>query len=221
MHWFETQSDSLLCVGGPILPFYLSAKPAWFKDAYETASLSEYARLLRPGEVLNGSNMVWRRAMLEHLGGFDRHLGVKGGKLSVGEETALFQQLWATREFPSFLYDPEMLVEHLVPASKMTLGYRWARQYAAGRDTGRICSSRGRVKRVLLLGKASLMAVLEALQLITGLLLSADRMHQVVEHGTEVGYWLGIASGAMGLPLTVRQAEHAASSSGAEVQRAA
>ena len=88
------------CVGGPIVPFYTSEKPDWFKDEYEARSWGDEQRLLEPGKSFSGSNMVFRKDVLETVDGFGEEFGLQGTKLSVGEETLVFQKLWRLRENP-------------------------------------------------------------------------------------------------------------------------
>src|SRR5688572_27249140 len=66
-----------LAIGGKILPAYDAPKPTWFHDDLELRSFGDNPRFLSSGESFSGSNMVFRRDVLEHYGGFDARVGVK------------------------------------------------------------------------------------------------------------------------------------------------
>lgn len=126
-----------LCVGGVILPYYTSQKPEWFRDEYELRTWGAAARHLERGESFSGSNMFWRREVLEKYGGFPVDRGVTGDLLAVGEETGLFQRIWQAEEAPTFLYSPDLVVYHWVDPIKMDAGYRLRRAFATGQDEAR------------------------------------------------------------------------------------
>ncbi|MDG6249254.1 glycosyltransferase [Methanocalculus sp.] len=123
-------------IGGPIYPFYLSEKPDWFLDEYEIRSWGDAPRYLKKGEFFSGSNMVFSKAVLERLGGFDINLGVKGETLNLGEETRLFNKIWDEyNEKEMFYYSPDLKVYHLVPADKMNLHYFFKRRFMVGQSS--------------------------------------------------------------------------------------
>lgn len=117
--------------GGPIRPFYLSEKPQWFDESYGAAYLDRKEGPMLPRQFVSGGNMGWRVEILRELGGFPEKLGMKGGKIGIGEETYL--QRRAQKELGTgghFLPDMEIL--HYVPPEKMTLGYQARRMWQAG-----------------------------------------------------------------------------------------
>jgi glycosyltransferase involved in cell wall biosynthesis len=128
-------SDSIDCYGGPILPFYTSPKPDWFKDKYETRRDWETTRYLNPGQSFSGSNMIWKRSTLKSLGGFNLEVGIKGNKLILGEETLLFNRLFKGQS-PRLFYSPELIVFHWVPEKKMRVSYQLKRARATGNFLG-------------------------------------------------------------------------------------
>jgi glucosyl-dolichyl phosphate glucuronosyltransferase len=137
--WLETMFNCFctirpepLGVGGKILPAYDAAKPKWFDDDLEVRSFGDDARLLRRGESFSGSNMGFRRDVLETYGGFDVNVGVKGPYLSVGEETALFNRIWRDNPHAGFYYSPQLVVYHAVPKYKMTISYALKRAFLTG-----------------------------------------------------------------------------------------
>jgi glycosyltransferase involved in cell wall biosynthesis len=121
------------CVGGPIHPFYTDPQPAWWKDQYEIRTRGNAPRLLRQGEFFSGSNMIWRKDILEKYGGFATHAGMKGTTLGMGEETHLFRAIWEQEESPRFVYAPNLMVYHWVPKEKMEMRYIVKRALAQGK----------------------------------------------------------------------------------------
>jgi glucosyl-dolichyl phosphate glucuronosyltransferase len=120
-----------IAVGGPILPLYDSAPPAWFRDEYELRSWGDVERFLEPGETLSGSNMLIDRGLLADVGGFDERLGMRGDRVSVGEESALFERLWE-RPWMTVVYSPQVVVRHRVASFKTTVAYQLRRTAASG-----------------------------------------------------------------------------------------
>lgn len=140
------------CMGGPILPFYTTPKPAWFKDKYETRRLWNEPRYLTEGEHFSGSNMVWQRHLLEELGGFVVGYGMSGSQLALGEDTEVFRRVWELYEQPRFYYSPELIIRHWVPSHKMRISYQLARYFMNGQTKARLnkpSSGLSRLRRVI------------------------------------------------------------------------
>jgi glycosyltransferase involved in cell wall biosynthesis len=132
---FESVSPSPACVGGPILPFYTSLKPDWFQDRYEYRTWGDQAHFLTGGSF-SGSNVSFRRDILDQFGGFavDAGVGMKGEEMFMGDETDLFKRVWTSvdKNARLFYYSPAVVVFHWVPDYKMTVRYRLARHLAHG-----------------------------------------------------------------------------------------
>lgn len=115
--------------GGSIYPFYLSAKPPWFKDEYEIRRVRDTPGFLSANKYISASNLIFRKAFLEKIGGFDQQFGPKGDLFSYGEETELLARAREYSPDCKVYYDPAVRVLHLVPARKMRVGYfikaRW------------------------------------------------------------------------------------------------
>ncbi len=112
---FNEVNPKPICVGGPILPFYSSKKPEWFKDEYEIRTWGSAPRRLSKDESFSGSNMIWDKRALQEVGGFDVEVGVKGEYLSVGEENVPFYRAWQLFQNPMIYYHPEVRVFHWTP----------------------------------------------------------------------------------------------------------
>jgi glucosyl-dolichyl phosphate glucuronosyltransferase len=133
---FTNVSPVPLVVGGPILPYYSVPKPSWFKDSYELRSWGTTPRFLKQGETFSGSNMILQKQALSDFGGFDIRLGMHGRRISVGEETSLFQKIFESArglDSLALYYDPEMVVYHAVGRYKMCASYHVRRSFAVGR----------------------------------------------------------------------------------------
>ncbi len=132
MHAFIERNPHVEAFGGPFEAFFEAELPQWFPPEYGRWSLGDRERPIRVGEeFINGTNMVFRKGLLESLGGFKVTLGMTGRRLSYGEETRLLVDL-AERGIPVY-YLPGMQVAHLVAHYKANLGWLLMSAYASGR----------------------------------------------------------------------------------------
>jgi glycosyltransferase involved in cell wall biosynthesis len=211
-NWLETALALLehtkpapLCLGGPILPFYTTAKPTWFKG--EMRTWGDSPRYLRAGESFSGSNMIWRKEILQTLGGFDVTSGLRGDHLALGAETELFEKIWHSFDQPHFYYSPELAVQHWVPPTKMTVAYQLKRAFEVGQSWNRSHGPRISWRRMrFLMG-----GVLEITTMV-GQLLRRRKEHSyfqnwLIEDGSPIFVKLGTLSGVMGLDIRLRQRE--------------
>lgn len=130
---FEHVRPSPFVIGGPIFPFYDSPRPAWFKDEYEIRTWGQEPRFLSQRESLSGSNIILKKDIIEKYGGFDVQVGMKGSRLSVGEETNLFKTIGRHNTHARvFYYSPHLVIHHAVPAYKMTVSYQLKRAFVGG-----------------------------------------------------------------------------------------
>lgn len=138
-HWLHSactliREQQPAALGGPIVPFYLAEKPAWFRDAYGAVQKTDSARPLRAGEFLNGGNMIWRKDLLVALGGFDTAFGMRGTSIGYGEETE-FQLRLRVRDPQALLYyDPDLFAYHLVRPEKWAWPWLVRARFADGRQ---------------------------------------------------------------------------------------
>ena len=118
--------------GGPVRPIWGAHKPAWLdekgnlggtiavKDHGDAPFVFEDRR-----KTPLGVNMAVRRSLIERIGGFRPDLGRRGKSL-LGQEQAEF--FYRSREAGARgLYVPDMILDHHVPASRLTRSYfrRW------------------------------------------------------------------------------------------------
>jgi glycosyltransferase involved in cell wall biosynthesis len=136
---FEKSRPAPIAVGGQIRPWYMSPKPAWYKDEYEVRSWGRELRRLSAGESFSGSNMIFSQHVLREFGGFDVNVGMRGARVSMGEETVLFRRISDTLgDRAILLYDPDLIVYHAVSRRKMTVRYHLSRWFVAGQVACRL-----------------------------------------------------------------------------------
>lgn len=194
-----------ICLGGMIKPFYTSEKPSWFLDQYETRTWGTGERRLGKGESLSGSNMIWQKAALQAIGGFGEEFGVKGNKLSVGEETVAFRHLWHAYVNPYILYDPDLVVYHWVPPTKMKVSYYLKRAFVTGQAAADMDRKPGiwwRLRTLFRSGGAIIWRIASAI-------IHLPRYHHwqnwAVEQCAAAAYKLGTWSAACGIRVQVIQ----------------
>lgn len=131
----ERGLDRLACdyVGGRVEPLWGAPPPQWLPK-YSGALWAVIALLdFGPAPVQFGKrvplgvNMAFRREALDRVGGFNVGIGRKAGTL-LGQEV----REWCLRARAAGLrgfYVPEIVVEHLIPADRLTKAYyrRWFR----------------------------------------------------------------------------------------------
>lgn len=124
-----------LGVGGRIEPIWLSGAPPWFPLEFGWVVGCSYRGMPAtdaPVRNLIGANMSFRREVFERVGGFRHGVG-RVGTLPVGcEETELCiraQKQWPER---AWLYRPDAVVQHRVPAARARLTYFLSRCFSEG-----------------------------------------------------------------------------------------
>jgi hypothetical protein len=120
-------------VGGEIHPWYEKDPPRWFTDDIEVRTWGNKKGYLRPPRAVygfSGSNMAFRKDILESHGGFSSSYGPVGNRVRFGEEPELFARIY--KDNPLFWYDPSIRVLHWVPCRRMTIFYRLKRTYHIG-----------------------------------------------------------------------------------------
>ena len=134
--WLDRAADALErlgCdyVGGRVLPIWGGPRPAWLPDRggkhWAVIALLDYGAepLEFGGRVPLGVNMAFRREAFERTGPFDPDTGRKAGTL-LGQEV----REWCIRARAAGVrgfYAPELVVRHIIPASRLNKAYfrRW------------------------------------------------------------------------------------------------
>jgi hypothetical protein len=143
--------DELGVIGGPIRPRWSVAPPAWVSGpilpALTLLDLGPQEQLLDPETTtVFGANISFAVGPLLEIGGFDPAYGHSGGRVFFSEEDEA-QRALARRGY-RVLYAPELEVEHVIPAERLTrksfLRRRFAYGRALGRRRGRTAAAAGR-----------------------------------------------------------------------------
>ena len=134
--WLEQAGralDRLQCgyIGGRVQPIWRGTRPAWLSPRsgrhWAVIALLDYgpAPMLLTSRMPLGVNMAFRREVFETVGGWDTGMGRKAGTL-LGQEV----REWCIRARQKGVqgyYVPELMVHHIIPASRLTKRYfrRW------------------------------------------------------------------------------------------------
>ena len=121
--------------GGPVFPYYDAPKPAWFLDKYATFGYwGDSTHPLVKDEYLSGNNIVFKKTLLEKLGGFNPRLGMRGYSLGYHEEAEVVKKALEQIQDVNILYVPEISLHHLVPSQKMLLRWHIRRSYCIAKS---------------------------------------------------------------------------------------
>ncbi|MEQ8688381.1 MAG: glycosyltransferase family 2 protein [Imperialibacter sp.] len=121
------------CFGGVYLPWFKYGKKYWLPYEVGTnKSTQNTVGALPDGKYASGGNFSIRKQVLEEVGGFNLNLGMSGAKISYGEEVEL--QIRLRERGYQVGFDPNILIDHLVPKRKLQFSW-WVKSYfAQGRD---------------------------------------------------------------------------------------
>jgi glycosyltransferase involved in cell wall biosynthesis len=134
-------------VGGSIEPVWAAGRPRWFPAEFDWVVGCTYRGLPRHvAEVRNpiGANMSFRRQLFDTIGGFRDGLGRIGETPVGGEETELCIRAVQHDRDARFIYRPQAVVRHHVPAGRGTWRYFVRRCFAEGLSKAAITRSVGR-----------------------------------------------------------------------------
>jgi glycosyltransferase involved in cell wall biosynthesis len=136
MYQFTLRHPEIQAFGGPYFPFSIVEIPDWMPLGFGRNYLGDEERPINEKrEWISGSNMIFTKSLLEKMGGFRTDIGMRGSKISYGEETFLFRKIINTDE--QIFYVPTMQVDHLIAEYKMQVGWLLRSSYSMGR-----CNSR-------------------------------------------------------------------------------
>lgn len=129
---FIENKQSVAAFGGPYEAMNNAPVPPWFPPEYGYFDLGDsIISLDAQTQFLCGTNMVFRRELLQEIGGFSSGLGMSGGKLSYGEETRL--QIELKRKGHEIYYVPSIRVKHLLATEKMSFRWLMKSVYSVGK----------------------------------------------------------------------------------------
>ncbi len=130
------EDPQVMGTGGTVEPYWLSKQPAWFpEEFYWTLGCTYQQRPEQPIVVRNpfGGCTCYRRELFETIGGFRSGIGRDSSARPMGgEETELC--IRARQRWPEkiFLYEPNAIIHHRIPAARATWRYFRSRCYAEG-----------------------------------------------------------------------------------------
>jgi len=133
---FETVKPAPASVGGKVFPIWEAERPAWLTDrmlsAYAIVDWGNRAKFLKPSSPEHhvGCNVAYSREVLEACGGFNVNLGRKGKNLLSNDENLI--RKYIDSHGLGIYYDPEILVEHLVPKERVTRRFMLRRHFWQG-----------------------------------------------------------------------------------------
>lgn len=132
---FETVHPPPGSVGGKIIPIWEAKRPEWLSKQLEPSlTILDWADkpifLTEAYHYLAGANVAYPREILQRFGGFSTSLGRKEGTLLSNEEILLSRclkrhNLWS-------YYDPEICVQHHVPAERLVRRWFYRRYFWQG-----------------------------------------------------------------------------------------
>lgn len=127
-------------LGGEVNPIWEAPRPEWLTNTLLrplSAGLlwSPTARILRGDEWLMEVNIAYRKSRLLEFGGFSEDLGRIGDSLLSGEGCI---NLIMIRAGLKLFYDPEILVGHHIPASRLTRTWFRRRYFWQGVSMNRV-----------------------------------------------------------------------------------
>jgi GT2 family glycosyltransferase len=117
---FIKKNKKVEVFGGPYTRYATISIPMWLPEEYGTMNNGNKMKILDIGrEWLSGTNMIYKKALLEKMGGFDTKLGMKGEIVGYGEEADFLIRV-ALNKIPVY-YDPQLKVSHLLPKRKINI----------------------------------------------------------------------------------------------------
>jgi glycosyltransferase involved in cell wall biosynthesis len=127
------EEQGVEAVGGRMTPIWVAGKPSFLPEEFYWLIGVTHRGFPGEGEVRNtfGSNISFRRDVLEKLDGFDEDLGRKGDRHVQGEETELAARM-RDELGGTLYYNPEAKVGHKVFEYRTRLGWLLKRAFWQG-----------------------------------------------------------------------------------------
>ena len=125
--------------GGRIRVLFEDERPSWLTDELlgfigEVNRAESITRLVSADTFFFGGNFGFRRAVVEHVGGFDTQFGRKGSVNIGGEEVDFYNRLLSAGL--QVWWTPDAVIHHRVQAAKLKRSYFLDLHYRAGRAHG-------------------------------------------------------------------------------------
>lgn len=117
--------------GGPVNALFEGQPPEWYRESYGRRGDMGETGFITEGFIV-GTNIFFRKGLLEEYGGFDPELGMKGDSVGYHEETALVYKAFSEKR--RVYYSGDLVVADLLPAYKHSLAFFMYARYKAGFD---------------------------------------------------------------------------------------
>jgi glycosyltransferase involved in cell wall biosynthesis len=135
LHRFETLVPQPGSVGGKVAPIWEAERPQWLtRELEHHLSLVDWRDspmfLDEDRFYLAGTNVSYRRGILQESGGFQTNLGRKGPLLLSNEE--LWMQYFLRSRGYLIWYDPEILVHHHIKAQRLSQSWFYEKFFWQG-----------------------------------------------------------------------------------------
>lgn len=138
--------ETIVGVGGTTLPSWESGRPRWFPEEFDWVLGCTFTGR-EPGPVRNllGGNASFRREVFSVAGGFPSHIGrTSEQSRPLGcEETEFCIRVRQHRPDWTFVFEPQSVIWHRVPAARETFSYFRSRCFAEGLSKAAVTRSVG------------------------------------------------------------------------------
>jgi len=144
---FEESSPDVACIGGWVEVVLPEPQPKWLPDGMLTIfGIPDYPyaspQMMKPDEWLSMCNLGYPVWALRKVGGLREDLGRKGKTLLAHEDQDLRKKHDALGL--KTVYHPELVVQHLIPSSRLTKAWFRSKSYWQGISAARLASPDGR-----------------------------------------------------------------------------
>lgn len=137
------REESVLAVGGRIIPLWESSRPWWFPQELDWIVGGTYKGMPETGGQIRHlwtGNMSFRREILQQVGLFRTDLG-RAGSAGQGEDTEFCLRIRARIPEAVILYEPNAVMYHNVPWQRGRLKYVVRRSFDVGFSLAQIRKS--------------------------------------------------------------------------------
>lgn len=136
--------------GGGVVPAWESGRPSWFPEEFDWVVGASYRGMPTARSTVRNvwsENMAVRTKIFRAVGGFRSEFGKVGGRSSP-EDTDLCIRMAANAPGSRWIYVPDAVVEHHVPAGRASFSYFISRSYLEGRGKLEMARLLGRQEKL-------------------------------------------------------------------------
>lgn len=127
--FFLEGNEGVGVVGGEVYPIFPDGLPKWLKGQFRPFGYRTDMGPLTKHQLPSTANVVIRRKVFDHLGGFRTDLGRLPNRLTAGEDHDLMRRIKGAGY--GFWFVPEADLQHVVPGSRLTFKYAMKLSYDA------------------------------------------------------------------------------------------